>query len=524
MQEQSTGKKIKSVDVRRLQNRGFATLEILIAFAVMILCISAVIMVAFGNQSVAIDSETNNEAISSAQSLIEKARADSRFDFNLVNPYTNTEISGSLTYTKNLNVETSATDPTLDLWTKRVTSSVSWPAGARTLSAIFTTLLTNKDGVSGGDTCSSVLAGDWTSPFLTSYEFGRDMLVPSDTSSGFPIGDIDINDHILYVVVNNSNGNNNPNFFKFDVSDPSVKPIFLNSTDNNPTVKAGFNAVAVADNYAYLANANGANYNTCSENLSCSQLQVIDISTMTVIGKLKIPGVTGNAGQAIGTATFYKNGVLYLGLAKTNSGPEFNIIDVGGGGAGGSPTNPIYLGGLSIGNGVNSIYVKDNFAYVASPNNEELKVIDISNANSPTQVGQFDAPGGGGNNGNGKSLAVVGNALYLGRTLLNGSELYILNKENSTTTLPVFNSKNIVSGGSNTSVNGITVRDYLVFLLTNDDFQVLKQDSSYNLTQYATPMPTPGGSGTTMDCEENYIYFASVPTNDKGYIAKVTGS
>ncbi len=503
---------------------GFATLEILIAFAMIILCISAVIMVTFGNQSVAIDSETNNEAISKAQELLEKERADSRFDFNEVNPYTTTEISGPLTYTKTINVETSATDPTLNLWTKRVTSTVTWPAGARTLSSVFTTLLTNKDAVSGGDTCSSVLSGDWAHPSLTSYEFGKDLLVPSDPSSGFPIGDIDVNNKVLYAVVNNSNGNNNPTFFKFDISDPSVKPVFISSMDNNPTVKAGFNAVHVGDNYAYVANANGANYTTCASSLSCSQLQVIDTATMTVVGKIKIPGVTGNAGQAIGTAVFYKDGIVYLGLAKTLAGPEFNILDVGGGGSGGSPSNPVYLGGISIGNGINSIYVKDGFAYIASPHNEELKIINVSNLNAPTQVGQFNAPGGGGNNGNGKSLAVVGNVLYLTRTLLTGNELYILNKKNPNTSLPVLNSKDIKNtSGNNTSVNSITVRDYLVFLLTNDDFQILKQDSSYNLTQYATPIATPGGSGTTMDCEENYIYFASVPTNDKGYIAKVTG-
>ena len=82
--------------------KGMATLEILIAFAVLILCISAVIIVIFGNQSMTVDSQINNEAISKAQKMLEDARATSRFDFNLVNPSTTTETSGPLTFTKKL--------------------------------------------------------------------------------------------------------------------------------------------------------------------------------------------------------------------------------------------------------------------------------------------------------------------------------------------------------------------------------------------------------------------------------------
>ena len=507
--------------MKKQGQKGAATLELLIAFAILVLNITAVILLISGGQSIYVDSETNTEAIAMAQELLEDARADAELDFGLVNNRSETEASGPLTYTKTLSV----TQTEADLFTKKVTSTVSWPAeGGRNLIVEFTTLLTNPEAVDGGDTCSSVLSGDWTNPQMTSYEFGKDLV--GDPSSGFPIGDIDINNSKLYVVVNNSNGNNMPTFFKLDVSEPSDPPNLLESMDNNPSIKTGLNSVAIADNYAYVANANKANYTSCAVSLSCSQLQVIDTDSMSVIGKIKIPGVTGNGGQAIGTKVFYKDGIVYLGLAKTLAGPEFNVIDVGGGSAGGSPSNPVYLGGFSIGNGVNDIFVRDDYAYVASPNDQELKVIKVSSPNFPFQVGQYNAPGGGGNNGNGKSLALVGNTLSLGRTLLNGNEFYILSAEEPETNLPVLGSKNITDeDGNNTSVNGIIVRDFLTFLLTNDDFQVLEINDStnpYTISEYANPLPTPGGSGTTMDCEGNYIYFASLPSNDKGYIAKVT--
>ena len=521
MKVESIGNKYKR------QNKGGSTLEILIAFFIITLAIGAVIMLSFGNQSVAIDSETNNEALSKAEQMLEEARVTSLDDFSAVNPLPVPPllaISDSI-YQKTLEVRAVPGNP----YIKEVTSKIKWKVdGGRDQTITLSTLLTDKDGVESGNTCNSVLSGDWTEPQLTSYEFGRDLLVPSDPSSGFPIGDIDVKDKKLYVVVNNSNGNNMPNFFRFDISNPSIAPQFLDSFDNNTGVKVGLNAVHVADHYAYVASANGSDFDTCVQGISCSQLQVIDLNTMTVVGKLKIPGVTGDGNQSVGNSIFYKDGVVYLGLAKTDSGPEFNMIDVGGGGmSGASPSNPIYIKGFSIGHAVNSIFVKDKYAYIVSPHDEELKILNVENPGPIVQVGQFDAPLGGANNGNGKSLYAVGNTLYLGRTLLTGNELYILNKVDSETSLPILGLRDVKDlDGDNTSVNGILVRDYLAFLLTNKDFQVLKIDKTtnpYTITNHATALPTPGGSGTTMDCEENYIYFASLPSNDKGYIAKVTG-
>ncbi len=65
---------------------GFSTLEILLAMFIFIMAITAVIGVSFGNQSMIIDGQANTEAINIAQGLMEKAQADARKDFNLVNP------------------------------------------------------------------------------------------------------------------------------------------------------------------------------------------------------------------------------------------------------------------------------------------------------------------------------------------------------------------------------------------------------------------------------------------------------
>src|SRR3989344_3912913 len=262
--------KVQSIGKKNM--KGFATLEMLIAFAVIILCISAVVMVVFGNQSIAIDSETNNEAITKAQELLEKARADSRFDFNLVNSTNQNPAVGSCPidyisddiYCKKIDVTQT------DLFTKKVTSAVTWQTAGRTLSTILTTLLTNLEAINGGDTCSSELVGDWTNPQKTEYEFGADIL--GDTSSGFPITSIQSFEHKMYVTVNNINGNNDETFFILDIINPTTIPGVISKLDNSPgTVSEGLNAVATdGEKYAYVANAYDSSPQACVENHNCA--------------------------------------------------------------------------------------------------------------------------------------------------------------------------------------------------------------------------------------------------------------
>src|SRR5260221_290876 len=56
---------------------GFSTVEMLIAFAVLIIALASVIQVTFGNQSLSIDSQTNDEALFLAQHILEDSRASS---------------------------------------------------------------------------------------------------------------------------------------------------------------------------------------------------------------------------------------------------------------------------------------------------------------------------------------------------------------------------------------------------------------------------------------------------------------
>lgn len=459
--------------------RGFFTLEILIAMAVIILALGSAVLVSGSNQSLLIDSEINSEAINLAEKSIENEQALAVKDFKLVNPTTNTETVGLITFRKEISVS-----PLSDYFTKKVTARVSWPGTfGRSPEVSFDTLVTNYQNSSDGDTCDSELTGDWTKAQIKKTFKITDLIT-----------DIDAYEGKLYITTNNSS-TNNPTFhiYNIDISDPDEPTLILNKEIDNDTNNAGLNAVAVASssfgNYAYAASGSS---------FTKGQLQVVDLngSTPAILKTYKIP-TSLVSGSGIGNSIFYKNNYVYLGLTKTGSGPEFNIIDVS------NPSSPIWVGGYAIGNDVNTIYVSGNYAYLGTPNTQELITLNISDPYNIYKVGGFNALSGA---GNGKSIYVVSDKLYLGKTQGAGFDLHILDNTNPETNLPQLGGVDI---GSTNSIDGVIVRDYLTFLLTNKNIQILDTSDSSAITSYITPITLPSGTGTSMDCEGNYLYLGT---------------
>ncbi|MBI3631230.1 MAG: hypothetical protein HY221_02735, partial [Candidatus Sungbacteria bacterium] len=420
------------------------------------------------------------------------------------------EQSGPISYTKKLDV----TD--IDSYTKQATSTVSWQSGGRTLSIVLSTLLTNP---TAGSICSPTLSGDWTSPKV--YAFPSQFLLPENNSNGLGISDIKVYRQKMYVAAYSAANTNNTLYIFNLPNNPGQQPTFFGETD---TASPGLAAVTVFGKYAYVANQSRT-----------AQLQVIDTSNLGAQPtSFKLNNVTGTGGQALGHAIFYANGKIYLGLTTTKTGPEFNIIDVGGGGTlGASPTNPLPLGSYAVGHDVNAIYVSGNYAYIAHPMSssdtypEQVTVLDVSNPLTPfrplTGQGFYKAPD---NQGNGKSLAMLGSTLYLGRTVTTSvnPEFYLLNDVDPTN-LATNNTSPLGKKISN-SVNDLAVRDYLAFLLTNSQFQIWKISDPTNITPWAMlnlsdyTNGNGSGAGTSASCTGNYFYvaLASSQGNNKDII------
>lgn len=500
--------------------KGSSTLEILIASVVLTLALSAAALVIYGNREATLLARFNREALSYAEAQLEDARALSRVDNNLVVATTSSVTNGPLVFTKVLTVSQ------VDLFLKQATSTVSFMLGGRVQKIELSTYMGDMNGVQGGSTCSSVVVGNWSNP---------QMSAPIDVGtnpSGNPITAVVAYNKKLYVTASNTHGHND-DLYIFSLANPTL-PVPLGSIDANTTTP-GQNGLAIASTttavYAFVANANPSNWSTCSVGPSCAQVQVVDVTNAVspaVVANIKIPSasaplVLGSGGQAIGNAVTYKNGYLYIGLTKTSSGPEFSIYDVGGGT--GSPRTPIYKGSYAVGRGINNILVSNGFAYLAtSDSNRELLVLDVHNPSAPNAVGLFNAPGSA-NFGAGYSLALVGRTLYFGRNYVsNAPEFYMLDASNPATTLPVLTSLDVGTPADPESINGLVVRDNLLYMIATQFLKIYTMQNSTTLTLIRSfDLSSSGGVGAASGCEGNYVYIGGYRTNnDKGVIYVVS--
>ncbi len=520
--------------------RGFSTIELLIAMTILIIVLTAVAVTSFGDQSFLIGSQTNAEAMIKAQGALEAQQAFARKDFSLVTATSSTD-GFFTTKIKVTNAPGVAPHP-FDYLTKTVSSVVSWideRGVARNLT--LNTLISNFNGASGGSTCNSSPEGNWTAPTSNAYSI-KVLAGAAASGMSYPVSAMDAYLDKLYVSVAATTDWTDKTFFIFNLS--SGVPAYISGSavdTSGPTSGKGPNAVVVASSsawttgartYAFLANGVSPIWNnpSCVLGPSCSQLAVIDVTNPATpsvtyfkfatstfsIPVSTSPYVTGLiAGQATGKSIYYRNGYIFLGLTKTSSGPEFHIIDVH------NPLAPKSIGSYSVGNTVNSIFVKGNYVYLATDdntagNNNVLTILNISDPTNPQRVWPNVISS---SFGVGAGVTAVGDTLYFGSTYNNATppELFLFDNANPSTVAPTLRAGFSLSGLL--SVRSVLIRDYLaLLLLSTNSLQIINSGSG---VQYAPPITLPG-PGSAIDCEGNNVYVGSSDAN--GGIMKVTGS
>ena len=381
---------VTSKGLSRAQSRGLATLEILIAFAVLSLTLTAMVAVAFSNQSISVDTQNNSEALALARAQLEDARAAAKADFFSLLPSAGTHPSGPLTY------GTSVVYSDVAPFAKQATSTITWTTGGRSLSLVLSTILTDPLGALSGDTCNPTLAGDWTTPAGpqngSNLGYGYYDYPSPDGTSG-----IDAAGGRAYVTTDPSSASK-PDFYIIGVNNPnppgSVLPLLgmFNTT-------YGLTDVRVSGKYAYTA-ADTALYQLIILNKA-------DPQHIFIVGKKRVTPV---GDSAIGNAVFYdyKTRVAYIGTTLS-SGKEFHIIDVS------DPAAPVELGpGFEVGAQVNQILIDGTIAYLATASASQVMKLDVSDPNHIQQLATFPDDSAGLLSG--QSWLLSGNMLYFGRS------------------------------------------------------------------------------------------------------------
>ncbi len=475
-----------------MTKKGFSTLEILIATAVLTVTLSAVIIVSFSSQSFMIDSKNGNDGLNEAQALLEEAKNSAKIDFDLVQ--NKTETNGI--FTKQLTVTE------VDAITKKISAEVTWQNGEKKVDLY--SLVTNLANGPASNTCSFVLSGNWNSPQVHTFALASlwPAELPTDSNGIYTITGLDAYLGKLYITADSSNSvgvtKKQKTFFVLNLATPT-SPTLLGSVDNDATTATGLAALHVGQTYAYTISALSGG----------SQLQIFDI-TYNPPKLIKTFQVSANVAA---TSIFYKEGIVYLGLANNSSGPEFYTIDVS------DPLNPHTLGSAEIGSGVRDMYLHDNLMYVASGDTENIKIFDISNPASPVKVGKYISaypPSGNSNQGN--HIFVLNNTAYLGRTG-GTNEFYMLDTSNPN----AVSEEGSFDVTGSTDVVGLAVRNTLAFLATSSgQLQILNIADPLHITNATGSPITLGNPASVLDCEGNNIYVASNDSAGRGYITVVS--
>ncbi|MBC7836541.1 hypothetical protein H7X87_02070 [Acetobacteraceae bacterium] len=382
--------------------QGFSTLELVIALALLSLVMGGVILASWSSSYWAVASETSNEALYKAKTTLEDMRASAKENFFAVSSAAAVKDSdpscadGGLCYY----LQSAVLD--LSSCAKYAEAIVSWQVvGYPTTTTSLFTNLTNPSEVlaQGSDCLLAQPKGQWNG-LTTSASY---------TLAGTP-RDIDVLSGTSYIAIGQS-----PYL-------SIAKGSGIVALTNGFALEDPANAIDVARNagsgrtYAYLAVASTSN-----------QFQVIDVTepaTPFLVASVPL-SVDPHGSYPQGWRVAYYAGRVYVATRET-TGPELHIFDVS------LPENPLYLGSKELNTSAYGLIVRQEgsgsgahtLAYLATTRGKELMVLDASDPAAVSELpgAASDLPG----DADGRSIALSGNGIYIGRASNSGNDLYVL--------------------------------------------------------------------------------------------------
>lgn len=323
------------------------------------------------------------------------------------------------------------------------------------------------------------------------FEFNKDKVqyFPQGTDLGIsnPSTDIEVRNSIAYLSADSTTATR-PDLFIIDTASSSV-PRIMSTLNTGP----GISSIEVAGPYIFAAQSSTVN-----------QLQIIDIHDIyfpQVISQIKLPLPTPTTTAPFATSIFYSKGYVYLGTVKW-AGAEFSIIDVS------NIHNPVVIGTLETNTLINDIYVTGNRVYIASSDEKQMRILDISNKTNPVLIDYFSPDGW--QTQEGKILDYFEGSLGLGRTV--GGFNVTAHYEGFIFSTSSENISHYISEDIPGGVYGMILHPPNIFVLThflNKEFQVFSTTLKNKIFEMSL-----GSQPLKMACDGRNIFFAT--GNSKG--------
>lgn len=479
---------------------GFSTIEILIAFAVGIVFLSAAMMVAFSGQqsptgtgagiyngtstdvgqAAALDLALDNYGLATSSNRIGKILSKLTKDWNSLTSDDSEKINNNLTYGNTSSIQD------ISPCMKEITSTTTWSSlNNRNHHITFGTAIGSIDQAKlyGRGGCDPTPPGDWNT--LDSPP-GWDVTPSELDGRGTGIAITKISGTPYAFVTTEQSGANKKDLWSIDITTTSNP----NPRSNLDTGNNGLNGIAIGDQYAYVI-----------QNDSVKQFNVVDISNPTnlavssIVASTTLPNMNTSCTACVTpTSIAYYDGYVFIGtpyianlsvpITKNN---EFHIFCVNDTSVlNCTPTTPRWMGSFNVNHKVSDIAITQKvvagvaktYAFLATSDSSggypELTMLDVTNPSAITLEGTADLPG----NLYGTSIYALGNKVYLGRQRATGSyyDFYIFDTKDDTTISAASAVKQKKLGlGPNTAVTDILIRGKFAFLVTSDSnapFQV----------------------------------------------------
>lgn len=447
---------------------GFSTVEILVASSMAMSAIIGAGQVVVSAQLAVTHAELSNQAQQILHEQIQKFAALSYDQVGVI-----------FESVPNKTIEEQRDEFTIRIFLKPLTRfvdelniEVRWFERGQMFQPSQQLLVANSSIASWADSCTLFWDSSWLSPRLQ-----QTITIPNNAN----LTDLDAQGNILVVSTDDASAAS-PDLFIVDITDPG-QPQLLSSIDTGP----GIAAIQLVGQMVFAANTS-----------TVGQLQVIDLANkqspqLMAQVQLASSGADGMRGKSL----YVISNTVYVAMEK-NLASELYVVDIA------NVAAPQIRGSFETSTQINAIIVDQSLAYIATPTQKQLRVLDVGNPGNIVELKSFSATGYQVQDG--RSLDVIAGKIIFGRTVggfnnPSNHELFHLEDNSSITKL--------FSVDLAASARSIFWRDGFVFVGTND---VFKEWQVWITTNTGAFVPWSSldlsGNAVSADCADQHFYVA----------------